>query len=128
MKYIVIYNGHTDEGYISHHVIPDETLVLSCEDVTFINLSDVEEKINSINKTAKHLKGEVSKLLNMTPRTIQNYTDLGLVIPVENPKGRGFKRKYSWSNMYRLLLIQRLKNCGFTLKEIKKLLRGKGGD
>lgn len=68
-------------------------------------------------------KKEVAKGLGLTPRTIQFWTDEGLVVPeVANPRGRGKTRLYSRKNLFQLLIIRRLTDCGLTLLKTMEVM------
>lgn len=67
-------------------------------------------------------KKELVELLGLPPQTIQYYTDQGLVIPAENPRGRGVTRRYSEFNIFELLLIKELAKLGNDLKTIKQIM------
>jgi len=69
------------------------------------------------------IKKEAAKVLDITPRTIQFYTDDGLIIPeIANPTGRGTTRKYSKRNLIELLLIRELAKNGLSLEKIKNVM------
>jgi DNA-binding transcriptional MerR regulator len=68
-------------------------------------------------------KKEVSELLGETRRTIQFWTDEGIVVPgVANPKGRGKTRLYSRKNLMDFLLVRKLTNCGLSLMTISLMM------
>ncbi len=78
-----------------------------------------------VEKTMKkelYIKKEVAEILNTTPRTIHYYTDEGLVVPVENPTGRGKTRRYSFENVVQLAVVRELAATGFDLKTIGQII------
>ncbi|MEN6564877.1 MAG: MerR family transcriptional regulator [Veillonellales bacterium] len=76
---------------------------------------------DSTNK--KMLKiGDTATLAKVTPRTIRYYEELGLLTPSEMSSG-GF-RLYTENDLLRLVFIKRFKDLGFSLEEIRKLLKG----
>jgi DNA-binding transcriptional MerR regulator len=56
---------------------------------------------------------------NTTHRTLRYYEEIGLLHPTYTESGR---RKYSQKDRTRLYLIQRGKNLGFNLQEIKEMI------
>jgi|GEM_PF-3622053 len=66
-----------------------------------------------------YIRQEVTAETGLPARTIQFYTDQGLIVPdVENPVGRGTTRRYSQENIVELRIIEHLKRCGQSLKTI----------
>ncbi|MEO9945097.1 MerR family DNA-binding transcriptional regulator [Paraglaciecola sp.] len=61
--------------------------------------------------------GELSKAMDITPRTIRFYEEQGLL----NPSRIGQKRIYSNKDLVRLKLILRGKRLGFSLSETRTL-------
>lgn len=75
--------------------------------------------MNSINNEEHFQIGEVSKKLDITPRTIRYYEELGLLDPplrIDN----GI-RLYSNEDIRRIKFILKLKELGLTLKEMLDL-------
>ncbi len=75
--------------------------------------------MNNINNEEYFQIGEVSKKLNITPRTIRYYEEFGLLDPplrIEN----GI-RLYSNEDIRRIKFILKLKELGLTLKEMLEL-------
>ncbi len=67
-----------------------------------------------------HFKiGELAKLVEMSPRTIRYYEEIGLLNSVKRIGGG--KRIYSDRDFQRLKFIQRLKHLGLTLSEMHEL-------
>jgi DNA-binding transcriptional MerR regulator len=66
--------------------------------------------------------GEFSKICRCTTKTLRHYDRIGLLKPVRHNRGTGY-RYYEISQLFRMLFIQKLKKYGFTLEEIKKLLK-----
>ena len=69
-----------------------------------------------------YTKKQMAELLDVKPRTIQYYTEQELIIPKENPTGKGTTRKYSEDNIFQFLLIKQLSDVGLDLKTIKQIL------
>lgn len=66
------------------------------------------------------IKKEVAERTGLSIRTIQYYTEVGLIIPgIDNPKGRGTTRRYSEQNIKEFKIIKRLSSAGLSLSEIK---------
>lgn len=65
--------------------------------------------------------GEVSKLSNMPVKTLRYYDEIGLLKPQTVNKESGY-RYYSHDQIMLILVIKQLKDVGFSLEEIKRLL------
>ncbi len=65
--------------------------------------------------------GEVAVRTELSLRTIRHYEETGLVIPSARSQG-GF-RLYTEADVTRLMVIRRMKPLGFTLDEMRDLLR-----
>lgn len=63
--------------------------------------------------------GELANLLNLSPRTIRYYEEIGLLNSVKRIEGG--KRVYTDKDLQRLKFIQRLKHLGLTLSEMHEL-------
>jgi DNA-binding transcriptional MerR regulator len=63
--------------------------------------------------------GELANLLNMSPRTIRYYEEIGLLNSVKRIEGG--KRVYTDKDIQRLKFIVRLKHLGLTLSEMNEL-------
>lgn len=63
--------------------------------------------------------GELVNLLNISPRTIRYYEEIGLLNSVKRIEGG--KRVYTDKDLQRLKFIQRLKHLGLTLSEMHEL-------
>ncbi|MGQ9646480.1 MAG: MerR family transcriptional regulator [Thermodesulfobacteriota bacterium] len=66
-----------------------------------------------------HRIGELANLVNMSPRTIRYYEEIGLLNSVKRIE-RG-KRVYTDKDIQRLRFITRLKHLGLTLSEMSEL-------
>ena len=62
---------------------------------------------------------DVAKEFNVTTRTIRYYEELGLLKPIRNASNRRF---YGAADCAKLKLIQRGKQYGFQLDEIKEMV------
>jgi DNA-binding transcriptional MerR regulator len=68
-------------------------------------------------------KKQMSEAIGVSLRTIQFYTDEGLLIPeIANPSGRGTSRKYSRKNLVEFLIIKELAKYGLSLGKIKTVM------
>lgn len=65
--------------------------------------------------------GEVAERVGLSLRTIRHYEDVGLVTPSSRSDG-GF-RLYTDADLTRLAVIKRMKPLGFSLEEMRELLR-----
>ena len=63
--------------------------------------------------------GELSKLCNISVKTLRYYDSVGLLIPDEIDKFTGY-RYYSAAKLSELYRIIALKELGFSLDDIKK--------
>ncbi len=63
--------------------------------------------------------GELANLVEMSPRTIRYYEEIGLLNSVKRIEGG--KRVYTDKDYQRLKFIQRLKHLGLTLSEMHEL-------
>jgi MerR family transcriptional regulator, repressor of the yfmOP operon len=66
-----------------------------------------------------HQIGELANLVNMSPRTIRYYEEIGLLNSVKRIEGG--KRVYTERDIQRLRFIARLKHLGLTLSEMSEL-------
>ncbi len=70
--------------------------------------------------------GEFSKLMGLSPRTVDFYTRQGLLHPKQNSRGHGYRR-YSEEDRHRVALIKQLQARKFSLLEIRKALDPSNG-
>lgn len=63
--------------------------------------------------------GELANLVDMSPRTIRYYEEIGLLNSVKRIEGG--KRVYTAKDVQRLKFITRLKHLGLTLSEMNEL-------
>ena len=68
--------------------------------------------------------GEFSKICMCSTKTLRHYDNIGLLHPTRYNGETGY-RYYESQQLFDMLLIQKLKNYGFSLHEIKKLLQAK---
>ncbi|MGA9461172.1 MAG: MerR family transcriptional regulator [Terracidiphilus sp.] len=66
---------------------------------------------------------EVARQVGLRPSAIRYYEQIGLLPPAER---RGNQRRYDTTVLYRLAIIQRARQLGFTLNEIRQLFFGFG--
>ena len=64
---------------------------------------------------------EVARQVGLRPSAIRYYERLGLLFPAERKSGQ---RRYDHTTVYRLAVIQRARQTGFTLDEIRELFFG----
>ena len=70
-----------------------------------------------------YIRKEVAGHLSLKPSTIEVYVKRGLVIPeIDNPKGKGTRRRFSKRNILEILIVQRLVKIGFSLEQVKDIL------
>lgn len=72
-----------------------------------------------INGLTYYHIGELANLMNMSPRTIRYYEEIGLLNSVKRIEGG--KRVYTEKDFQRLKFITRLKHLGLTLSEMHEL-------
>jgi DNA-binding transcriptional MerR regulator len=63
--------------------------------------------------------GELANVLDLSPRTIRYYEEIGLLNSIKRIEGG--KRVYTDKDFQRLKFIQRLKHLGLTLSEMNEL-------
>ncbi len=63
--------------------------------------------------------GELARLLNLSPRTIRYYEEIGLLASIRRVEGG--KRVYTGEDLRRLRFIKKLKALGLTLAEMQEL-------
>ncbi len=64
---------------------------------------------------------EVARQIGLRPSAIRYYEQIGILPPAQRVSGQ---RRYDLSALHRLLVIQRARQTGFTLTEIKQLFFG----
>jgi DNA-binding transcriptional MerR regulator len=100
--------------------------------LSLLTIKTLQVNISLLMHRASFTKTQAAVALEISARTIQFYTDQGLLVPeVANPSGRGTTRKYSRKNLVELLLIRELAGYGLPLEKIKavmKLAQEKGLD
>ena len=69
---------------------------------------------------AQHTTGDVAKLCGITVRTVQYWDEKGVISPSELTDGG--RRLYSDENLSQLKIVCFLKELGFSLKDIKRLM------
>ena len=75
----------------------------------------------STSKVKTYRIGELGKLLDMSPRTIRYYEEIGLLNTVKRIEGG--RRIYTDNDLRRLRFIQKLKLLGLSLSEMAELER-----
>jgi len=68
---------------------------------------------------------EIARKSGVAPHVVRYYTQLGLLQPRRDPKNR--YREYAEPDVYRLRFIRRAKWLGFTLRDVKAILRDADG-
>lgn len=64
---------------------------------------------------------EVANQVGLRPSTIRYYEQIGILPPAQRVSGQ---RRYDVTALHRLVVIQRARQTGFTLTEIKQLFFG----
>src|SRR5579863_10289828 len=64
---------------------------------------------------------EVARQVGMQPSAIRYYEQIGILVPAQRVGGQ---RRYDSTVLYRLAVIQRARQTGFTLDEIRELFFG----
>ena len=64
---------------------------------------------------------EVARQAGLQPSAIRYYEQIGLLPPAQRMSGQ---RRYDTTALYRLAIIQRARQLGFTLEEIRQLFFG----
>ena len=66
---------------------------------------------------------EVARQVGLQPSAIRYYEQIGILLPPQRISGQ---RRYDTTVLYRLAVIQRARQTGFTLNEIQQLFFGFG--
>ena len=66
--------------------------------------------------------GELSKICQVSTKTLRYYAEIGLILPNEINYENGY-RYYSIEQLETMLFIKRLKSYNFSLEEIKIILK-----
>ncbi len=66
---------------------------------------------------------EVARRVGLRPSAIRYYEEQGILVP---PEREGGQRRYDSSILYRLAVVQRARQAGFSLDEIRRLFFGFG--
>ena len=66
---------------------------------------------------------EVARQVGLQPSAIRYYEQIGLLPPAQRMSGQ---RRYDSTVLYRLAMVQRARQLGFTLEEIRQLFLGFG--
>ena len=64
---------------------------------------------------------EVARQVGLQPSAIRYYEQIGILVPAQRVSGQ---RRYDSTALYRLAVIQRARQIGFTLDEIRQLFFG----
>jgi len=64
---------------------------------------------------------EVAREVGLAPSTIRYYEQIGILAPPQRASGQ---RRYDTAAIYRLAVLQRARQIGFTLAEIRQLFFG----
>jgi MerR family redox-sensitive transcriptional activator SoxR len=64
---------------------------------------------------------EVARQVGLRPSAIRYYEQIGILLPAQRISGQ---RRYDPSVLYRLAVVQRARQSGFTLDEIRQLFFG----
>ncbi|WP_289140139.1 MerR family transcriptional regulator [uncultured Brevibacillus sp.] len=86
-------------------------------------VKEYEETLaNPTEKDTKYSIGNVAKMTGTTVPTVRYYDQIGLLKPAEVTTGR--YRLYTMEEIWRLKIILTLRNLGFGLEEVRKLISG----
>jgi MerR family transcriptional regulator, redox-sensitive transcriptional activator SoxR len=66
---------------------------------------------------------KVARQIGLRPSAIRYYEQIGILLPAQRVSGQ---RRYDTTVLYRLAVIQRARQSGFTLDEIRQLFFGFG--
>ncbi|NNJ76782.1 MAG: MerR family transcriptional regulator [Anderseniella sp.] len=83
------------------------------------NLLNELSQVNGVNSKSLMTIGEVSKNLDMTPRTIRFYEQSGIVTPHRS----GRFRLFSYKDICSLRLSKQLRSLGMEVKDIASLIQ-----
>jgi MerR family transcriptional regulator, redox-sensitive transcriptional activator SoxR len=64
---------------------------------------------------------EVARRVGLRPSAIRYYEEIGVLLPAQRVSGQ---RRYDEAALYRLVALQRAREIGFTLDEIRQLFFG----
>ncbi len=64
---------------------------------------------------------DLAKRADVPPHVVRYYTQIGLLAPKRDPNNR--YRDYAPNDVYRVRFIRRAKSLGFTLKDVRRILR-----
>ena len=95
----------------------------SFEETSFLLNTTAESGPQPLNWQSNFSVGEMAAELGVTPRALRFYESKGLLAPLR----REGMRFYGSSDRERLALILKLKKFGFTLIEIKEMIRAREG-
>jgi len=95
----------------------------SFEETSFLLNTTAESGPQPLNWQSNFSVGEMAAELGVTPRALRFYESKGLLSPLR----REGMRFYGSSDRERLALILKLKKFGFTLIEIKEMIRAREG-
>lgn len=95
----------------------------SFEETSFLLNTTAESGSQPLNWQSDFSVGEMAAELGVTPRALRFYESKGLLSPLR----REGMRFYGSSDRERLALILKLKKFGFTLIEIKEMIRAREG-
>lgn len=70
-----------------------------------------------------YIRKEVTELLGIRHSTIEVYVNNGIIVPeIDNPGGKGTRRRFSKRNLLQILITQRLVKLGLSLAEVRDVL------
>ena len=73
-------------------------------------------------KKELYLNKQVSKIIKITPRQVQHWTDKGLITPAKEASRGGTKRGYNYLNLIEFGLAKSLYDKGQGIQSIKRIL------
>lgn len=83
---------------------------------------EVKAKVPTPLEGAKFYSKEAGSFSGVEQRTVQLWTEKGLIIPLEDTTGKGRRRKYSVLNCTEIAIISSLARVGLHSKRIREVM------
>lgn len=91
--------------------------------LTFLGVGVDSDATSTRTVGSMYSIGDLSQLGGVTPRMLRHYHDLGVLVPAEVDDATGYRR-YDESQLADLLQVLVLKDLGFSLTEVKRVVKG----